>query len=469
MTTALPDIETGALQLLNAEQAWHYTVVPCALERNELLVLCADDPIPIREELEFITSKTIRFQQIEEEDLRNLLLAYYRQDVHTKAEVTNYTDDLLMQVLSEAQSMNASDIHVEPYEFNSRVRYRIDGKLIERYEIPLGDYATFINRIKIQSALDIGEKRLPQDGRLLFQNGEHKIDIRVSILPTLFGEKAVLRLLGNDGAAINLKTLGFSEGEFDLYHEGIQQPNGIILISGPTGSGKTTTLYGTMKVLNDTDTNIMTIEDPVEYTLEGINQVQVQSSIGLGFAEALRSFLRQDPDVIMLGEIRDSETANMAIRAALTGHLVLSTIHTNSAWESISRLKDMGVPAYLIASTLRLTVAQRLVRKLCDACKSQTEITDKMLPSNIEPSERPQTVFQPVGCEHCFHVGYKGRAALYEVIPITGQLGKFIREERADALEAVDEHYPSLAHNALTLLKAGVTSCEEVYPILLSA
>lgn len=469
MITALPHIETSALQLLNAEQAWHYKVIPYAVEENVLCFLCCEDARGIKDELEFITSRPAQFQLIEERELRDLLLTHYRQSGHSKTEAVSYKDDLLTQILSEAREMNASDIHVEPYEFNSRVRYRIDGKLIERYEIPLPDYATFINRIKIQSSLDIGEKRLPQDGRLLFQNGEQKIDIRVSILPTLFGEKAVLRLLGSDGASIDLKTLGFSRDELKLYTEGIQQPNGIVLISGPTGSGKTTTLYGTMKVLNDTDTNIMTIEDPVEYTLEGINQVQVQSGIGLGFAEALRSFLRQDPDVIMLGEIRDPETANMAIRAALTGHLVLSTIHTNSAWESISRLKDMGVPSYLIASTLRLTVAQRLIRKLCEHCKTEVETQPEMLPSGIPEKDRPKTVFQPVGCEHCFHVGYKGRAALYEVIPIQGALGKYIREERADALEQLEEKYPSLMDNALNLLRSGLTSAEEVYPILLSA
>ena len=260
-----------------------------------------------------------------------------------------------------------------------------------------------INKIKILSNLDITEKRLPQDGRINYQYGDQKFDIRVSVCPTLYGEKAVLRLLNNDASNIDIRNLGIHEKGLDTYLKGVHKPNGIILISGPTGSGKTTTLYATLKELNSIDRNITTIEDPIEYTLDGINQVQLKEDIGLTFSSALRSFLRQDPDIIMLGEIRDGETAQMAIRASLTGHLVLSTIHTNSAWGIISRLIDMGVPRFLIANTLNLAVAQRLVRKLCEHCKKTVPVSEVNGASEVA-DDVPELAI-PVGCDHCHFTG----------------------------------------------------------------
>ena len=270
-----------------------------------------------------------------------------------------------------AKNYGSSDIHIEPYEKYSRVRFRIDGHLIEQFKVNQSQYPQIVNQVKIKAGLDISQKRLSQDGRIAINAEGNEFDIRVSCLPTLHGEKIVMRILKRDTSDINLEHLGFTKKELQVYKEGIKNPNGIILISGPTGSGKTTTLYGTLKLLNEESRNITTIEDPIEYTLEGINQVQLKEDIGFDFPSALRTFLRQDPDIIMVGEIRDEKTANMAIKAALTGHLVFSTIHTNSAWATISRLIDMNIPPFLIASTLKISMAQRLVRKLCPKCKKE--------------------------------------------------------------------------------------------------
>ena len=280
------------------------------------------------------------------DELQHYLTTNYRQGKHMDVSQIGYSNDFLEKILLEAKAIGSSDIHFEPYEHKSRVRLRLDGKLLEYYSVPISDYPTMVNKIKIRANLDISEKRLPQDGRITVSSNGEEFDIRVSSLPTLHGEKLVLRILSRDTGSMDLTALGMTERELERYREGIKKPNGIVLISGPTGSGKTTTLYATLKQLNDGATNILTIEDPIEYTLEGVNQVQLKENIGLDFSSALRTFLRQDPDIIMVGEIRDVKTANMAIRAALTGHLVLSTIHTNSAWATISRLIDMGVPLF---------------------------------------------------------------------------------------------------------------------------
>jgi general secretion pathway protein E/type IV pilus assembly protein PilB len=278
-----------------------------------------------------------------------------------------------------------------------------------------------------------------------------------------------MRLLSKDATNIDINELGFDKKQLKDYLEGIKKPNGIILISGPTGSGKTTSLYATLKILNEEKTNILTVEDPIEYTLEGINQVQLKEDIGLGFASALRSFLRQDPDVIMLGEIRDGETAQMAIRAALTGHLVLSTIHTNSAWGTISRMVDMGVPAYLLANTLSLSVAQRLVRLLCPNCKQQKEFHSSLFPSNYKAPRLIDLHYEPVGCDKCFYTGYKGRKAVYEVIPIDYELSECIKNEQFNIREELKtKGINQLMDNAFELFEKGETSIDEVYSILMS-
>jgi general secretion pathway protein E/type IV pilus assembly protein PilB len=294
-------------------------------------------------------------------------------------------------------------------------------------------------------------------------------DIRVSIIPALYGEKIVLRLLRKSASDINIKELGFNDFQLNNYLEGIKKPNGIILISGPTGSGKTTTLYATLNILNKKDVNILTIEDPIEYTIEGINQVQLREDIGLTFARALKTFLRQDPDIIMLGEIRDPETAQMAIRAALTGHLVLSTIHTNSAWGIVTRLIDMGIPPFLLSSTLNTAVAQRLVRKLCDHCRTEQEFDNDLLPSNLRERKLVSTHFTPVGCEQCHNSGYSGRLAVFEVINIDNDIKESIRQSQFEVSHLFKQkEIKTLSFSAFELFANGITSLEEVLPILLS-
>lgn len=348
------------------------------------------------------------------------------------------------------------------------MRFRLDGKLKEQFHIPLEEYPVIINKIKIRAQLDISEKRLPQDGRITMVTDFEDFDVRVSVLPTLHGEKVVLRILSKDSSHIDINTLGFTDKELKTYLENIKRPNGIVLISGPTGSGKTTTLYATLKKLNLPNTNILTVEDPIEYTLEGIGQVQIKENIGLDFATTLRAFLRQDPDIIMVGEIRDVNTANMAIRARLTGHLVLSTIHTNSAWATVSRLIDMGVPSFLIASTLNISVAQRLVRKLCDSCKMEESIDPTIFPTDFEIPENLLNHHIAVGCEYCYHTGYSGRKAIYEILPIGTKLAALIKNNQLDIDSYLEENnIITLKQNALSLIKTGITSVDEVFSLLL--
>ncbi|HLX67795.1 MAG TPA: GspE/PulE family protein, partial [Puia sp.] len=360
-----PPIDPAVIRVISGKQAWHYRIVPYEAAGSAIRFY-EDETRQISgaaDELELVTGKEIFLRRRQTAEVQSLLEKYYPLDQQDSrgqnAFYSGDADSFLDNLISEARMLKSSDIHVEIYEDRCRVRIRIDGALVQRYLIEKQRYPSLINKIKIMSNLDIAEKRLPQDGRIYFEHKGHKFDIRVSVLPTLHGEKVVLRLLNNDAANIDIQTLGFAESDLANYMEGIRKPNGILLISGPTGSGKTTTLYATLKLLNKDTRNIVTIEDPIEYTLEGVNQVQLKENIGLTFSAALRTFLRQDPNIIMLGEIRDPETANMAIRAALTGHLVLSTIHTNSAWGTVSRLIDMGIPAFLLSNTLNTSVAQR--------------------------------------------------------------------------------------------------------------
>jgi general secretion pathway protein E/type IV pilus assembly protein PilB len=461
-------ISTEIINILSPEQAWEYNIVPFNSDASEHYFFTSSEDQDIKDELEILFGKTVIFQLITEDEIKVLLNRYYRKTTtNQQALNADASKDFLDKLIEEAKNLDSSDIHIEAFEDKSRVRFRIDGKLIERYIIKKEDYPAFINKIKIQAQLDIAEKRLPQDGRILFRKFGSKFDIRVSVLPTLHGEKIVLRILNNDATDVDIEALGFQKETLERYMEGVRKPNGIVLISGPTGSGKTTTLYATLKLLNNKDTNIVTIEDPIEYTLEGINQVQLKEEIGLSFARALRTFLRQDPDVIMLGEIRDGETANMAIRASLTGHLVLSTIHTNSAWGTITRLIDMGVPPFLLASTLNLSVAQRLVRKLCPHCKKKEPFDKNLYPRNYKPSQEISEHYTATGCDECFHTGYKGRIAVYEVIPFDSDLGELVKNGIFDARNHLKEKgVTPLSESAFELLKTGKSSIEEVYPLL---
>lgn len=459
-----PDVQHA----ISSDLANHYRVVPKSASdyELELFVDNTKNKSEIAEELELLLGKNIVFSETSSSAIERALSLYYRKErqFQTSKSFSVDKNDFLENLLAEAKSLKCSDIHFEVYEQSARIRFRIDGQLIERYKIEKDNYLELVNKVKIKAKLNITEKRLPQDGRIT----NEAFDIRVSILPTLYGEKIVMRLLGQDASNIDLTALGFQEEELEKYLEAVKKPNGIILISGPTGSGKTTTLYATLKLLNDTKRNIVTVEDPIEYTLKGINQVQLKEDIGLTFASALKSFLRQDPDVIMLGEIRDSETALMAIRASLTGHLVLSTIHTNSAVGTISRLIDMGVPSYLIAETLNLSLAQRLVRKLCSHCKEEVPSNVDDFPLNYILPYQIKTHYKPVGCNQCFHTGYSGRTALYEVININNTIAEQIKHNTVSKIYSDDKKHQSLADKAFDLLANGETSLDEIYAVLIN-
>ncbi len=461
------NIPTELQQLISTEQAYHYRIIPYQQHNGSISFKTdVDSKEALRNELQIIFGKQVLLVEESTEKIQKLLALNYRKTKTATNTQLSDSKDLLLTIIHQANSLGSSDIHFEAFEHARRVRFRIDGKLLERYVISQTEYPKIINQLKVKAGLDIAERRLPQDGRINISNQAEEYDIRVSSLPTLHGEKIVLRLLSKDATNIQLDTLGFTKEELKRYKSSVKNQNGIVLISGPTGSGKTTTLYATLKLLNTNDTNIVTIEDPIEYTLEGINQVQLKENIGFGFTKALRTFLRQDPDIIMVGEIRDVATANMAIRASLTGHLVLSTIHTNSAWATISRLIDMGVPSFLIASTLKVSVAQRLIRLLCNHCKVITEAFVDT-PEGFSIPENLTTHFTATGCEKCFHTGYAGRKAIYEILPITKKLTEYIKNNalEIDAYLA-DKEIATLKINALKLVVNGDTSIEEVYPLI---
>lgn len=375
---------------------------------------------------------------------------------------------LVNGILLRAAKAGVSDIHIEPYEKKFRVRYRLDGVLKTVMGLPLKIRNAIISRIKIMSSLDIAERRLPQDGRIKLKMGKNKVmDFRVSVLPTLFGEKIVMRLLDKSNLQLDMTKLGFDEDQLVNFKEALGKPFGMVLVTGPTGSGKTTTLYSALSELNTDSENIMTAEDPVEFNLMGINQVQMKDEIGLNFAAALRSFLRQDPDIIMVGETRDYETAEIGVKAALTGHLVLSTLHTNDAPSTINRLLNMGVEPFLVSSAVILIVAQRLVRKACLNCKKPQKLpVETFIAAGFEPEEAKTIVsYRGSGCDICNQTGYKGRVALYEVMPLKDELKELILQG-ASVFElkkaAVNGGMKTLRMSGLLKVKAGLTSLEEV-------
>lgn len=455
--------------VISSDLANHYKVIPYEVTEREICFYVDEtyNTDDYKEELSLLIGKDVQFVSLDNISIEKALSVYYRKERLQAPNKSFQIDqqDFLERLISEAKSLKSSDIHFEVYEQDARIRFRIDGQLIERYKVEHENYLELVNKIKIKSKLNITEKRLPQDGRIT----NDSFDIRVSILPTMFGEKIVMRLLGNDASGIDLTTLGLEEEELKYYLEAVRQPNGILLISGPTGSGKTTTLYATLKLLNDSVRNIVTVEDPIEYTLKGVNQVQLKEDIGLTFASALRSFLRQDPDIIMLGEIRDSETAMMAIRASLTGHLVLSTIHTNSAVGTISRLIDMGIPPYLIAETLNISVAQRLIRKLCSHCKAATDFVPNDFPESFVIPYPIERLYKPMGCNHCYHTGYSGRRAIYEVLRIDSKVVNCIKNNQMQAVFDEKNTHQSLSDKAYLILSQGETSLEEIYSILITS
>jgi len=378
---------------------------------------------------------------------------------------------LVNVLLVDALRRGASDIHVEPYEKELRIRFRIDGVLYDVMHPPLKMRDALISRVKIMSKLDISEKRLPQDGRIKIKvkvdSRSRELDFRVSTLPTLFGEKVVLRLLDKQNLMLDMTKLGFEAESLTKFKRNISKPYGMVLVTGPTGSGKTNTLYSALQSLNTVDTNIMTAEDPVEFNLPGINQVQMKEQIGLNFAAALRSFLRQDPNIVLVGEIRDFETAEIAIKAALTGHLVLSTLHTNDAPSTISRLMNMGIEPFLVATSVNLIQAQRLIRRICKDCKQEHQTPSEALIEVGFSADEAKTIktFKGKGCSTCNNTGYKGRIGLYEVMEITDEIRELILIG-ASALElrkkAIDDGMITLRESGLYKIRAGVTTPEEV-------
>lgn len=397
------------------------------------------------------------------------------EDLASLADSVADVDDLLDQsndapvirlinaILFEAIKEKASDIHIEPLEKRLSVRFRVDGVLRDVLEPKRALAAMLVSRIKVMARLDIAERRIPQDGRVSLRVGGMEIDVRVSTIPSQYGERVVLRLLDRSSTRLGLGALGMSESDHDRLVRLLGRPDGLLLVTGPTGSGKTTTLYGALDHLNDKTRNIMTVEDPVEYTLDGIGQTQVNPKADLTFAKGLRAILRQDPDVIMIGEIRDRETAQIAVESAMTGHFVLSTLHTNTATSAVTRLVDMGVERFLLAPMLRGVIAQRLVRRLCPSCHRQSEASehDRKLVSGLTVGCR---VYRPVGCDHCRGHGFRGRTAIYEIIAVDEGFAELVQmgASEAELVRHARRTSPSLVDDGVRLIEQGVTSVEEV-------
>ena len=492
------------LDRIPAEKAYHYEVLPIEIKGRYLTVAMVDPTdISAIEDLRFITGKEISPVLASESSIRDALDRYYKMEkglAEVKSEISSETKELDVEDLelletgfdedieetelradaeggpvirlvnyyiADAVHKGASDIHVEPYEKHVRVRFRIDGVLREQKSPPFNLKAGIITRLKLMAKMDIAEHRLCQDGRINILVGDKMIDLRVSDIPTLYGEKIVMRILDRSSLMLDLTKLGFGEEALKKYLKAIETPYGIILITGPTGSGKTTTLYSTLARMNNPDRQIMTIEDPVEYNLHGINQIQVHEEIGLTFSNALRAFLRQAPNIILVGEIRDSETAEIAIRAALTGHLVFSTIHTNDAPTTINRLIDIGVARYLVSSALVLIQAQRLVRRICPKCREKVEADAKILEQTGVPKGTfpDNMVYKGKGCTNCNQTGYKGRVGLYEVMPISPAIRSLILKGGSSddiAKQAEKEAMITLREDGMQKVKDGVTSIEEL-------
>jgi type IV pilus assembly protein PilB len=405
---------------------------------------------------------TMALDTEEEEDLSGL------KEVVEDAPIVKFVNLLITQAIQD----RASDIHLEPTERDLRVRFRIDGVLHEIMRSPKNIQSGVISRLKIMADINIAERRVPQDGRLSVNAHGKKIDLRVATLPTVWGEKVVMRVLDNTTAMLKLSDLGFSDSNYERYSQSFTKPYGMILVTGPTGSGKSTTLYATLNIVSRPEINVITVEDPVEYRIPGINQVQVNNKAGLTFAGALRSILRSDPDVVLIGEVRDHETAQIAIEAALTGHLVLTTLHTNDAPSAVTRLVEMGIEPFLVGSALDCVLAQRLARRLCPKCKEAYVPTRQFLEDSRfpwSPDEEPPTLYRPIGCSACSKTGYKGRLALHEVMAVTEDIER-LAVEHASALTignvAREQGMVTLRDDGLTKVKAGHTSIEEILRVV---
>ena len=479
------EIQTEALEKIDETTALKQKIMPLFMIDNTLTVAIADPlNIDVIDDLMDKTGMEVNLILATESDIEQAIDLYYsaaryisntggRTDKSARIiskEIGEETEiiEAVNLLFNEAIKMGASDIHIEPREKDLRIRFRVDGVLQQYYTIPKSSVAPMISRIKILADMDIAESRVPQDGRFSHEIGGRKVDVRASTFPAAQGEKVVLRILDETRGRIELHKLGFSDETLKLWREIIRYPNGIILVAGPTGSGKTTTLYATINLVNTVEVNIMTIEDPIEYQLENINQAQVNARAGLTFSTALRSMLRQDPDILMVGEMRDVETIEIAVRAALTGHLVFSTIHTNDAASTFIRLRDMGLDPFLISSSVRAVLAQRLIRLLCPRCKMEIETTDAVLKSIGGDKEFAGKLYKATGCAHCKNSGYHGRAGVYELLIPTDEIADMINKH-ATAAEiknlAEKNGMVSLTTAALTLVYKGQTSVEEMVRI----
>ncbi len=492
------EIDRDVITLIPEDVAIKHNVIPVN-RAGSTLILATADPSNIFaiDDIKFLTGYNVEVVVAAEAAIKKAIDRYYDKASDLLDVMAGFDDDdigliegaedediaslgkaaeeapvvkLVNLILTDAIKKNASDIHVEPYEKEFRVRYRIDGVLYEVMRPPMKLRNALTSRLKIMSALDIAERRLPQDGRIKLKLGRGKeMDYRVSVLPTLFGEKTCLRLLDKSNLQLDMTKLGFEQKQLDIFKGCIHRPYGMVLVTGPTGSGKTTTLYSALSELNQTTENLCTAEDPVEFNLTGINQVQMHDDIGLNFAAALRSFLRQDPDIIMVGEIRDFETAEIGIKAALTGHMVLSTLHTNDAPSTVNRLLNMGIEPFLVSSAVNCIVAQRLARRICLECKEpDPEITkDALIQAGLSPEDASSfTPMKGRGCANCNETGFKGRVAVYEVMELVDELKEFVLNG-ASAIElkreAIRLGFVTLRRSVLNKLKEGVTTLSEVH------
>ncbi len=486
-----PDI----VKLIPEAISRRYTVLALTLSKD-ILVVAMKDPTDIVaiDTIKRITGKKIKVVKADEKEIIERIDRYYMDsgdltetiaalagDTETQEEVDvnqlkiaaedapiiKFVNSIFLQAVEK----RATDIHLEPGQDDISLRFRIDGVLHEMQAPPKSAYSSIVTRLKIISSLDIGERRLPQDGRIKMVIGSKELDIRISTLPTIFGEKVVMRLLDRETVLVGMEQLGFEPDDLNLFKETLLKPYGMIIVTGPTGSGKTTTLYAGLSFINSPDINIITIEDPVEYAIAGINQVQVKPKIGLTFPAVLRTLLRQDPDVIMVGEIRDLETAQIAIQASLTGHLVISTLHTNDTVSSITRLSYMGVESYLLADSLNLILAQRLVRKICSHCKEEDPEAEEFLKKQGVVLDKNIKLYRGRGCQDCDNTGYYGRLAIYELLNITKPIRKMIVEKASDDKIrefAKQQGMVTLRDAAIKKAVAGITTIREALSSTLS-
>ncbi len=496
----LLELDPDVVKLIPEPFAVENRVIALRKQTNTMIVAMTDpDNIVIQDSLQKLLGLNILPMLIGDSTLTDTLEKYYKgirtssqmedavgsfefvavdEDeneitIDSKADADAPVVKLINLIITEAIKSNATDIHIEPLTNNTRVRFRIDGALREVMSPPIGLHAGMVSLVKVMSKLNIAERRLPQDGHISLKTSMKSVDVRVSITPTVTGEKVVMRLLDKGEFGFNLTTLGFSDKDMKVFHKWIKRPYGIMIVSGPTGSGKSTTLHAALKEIKNIENNIVTVEDPVEYRLDGITQIEAKEKIGLTFGKALRSVLRQDPDIVLIGEIRDEETADIAIKFSLTGHLVFTTLHANDAPSTITRLVDIGIPAYLVASSLNLVMAQRLVRKICSSCiEDYTPKESELIAAGISEEQAKEINFKVgKGCVHCDNTGYSGRTGIFEIIEVNSEVRKLIfAGENQDVIRdaAIKNGMHSLHASGIDKMKLGLTTISEVVKLTVS-